>query len=140
MMEINTLEEYASLLKRGRDALRDTRYSMAHGLRRDIQKQRFGGNNAEGNTKFYRYCLSSFPMVCEHCGKPIRHPSAYNVSHILSRGSHPEMAHDPRNINILCPECHDAWEHTTTRGRMNPWFVAKNEKRIEQLKQEYNEE
>ena len=135
--EVNTMEEYEALLQRGIDALCDDRYHLEIHLRREIQKEKFGGNNAEGNAKFYAYCLHHKPLVCENCGKPIRNPSATNVSHILTRGAHPEMAFDPRNINILCWECHNAWEHKTTRWKLRMWFVEKNDRTIEQLKQEY---
>ena len=135
--EVNTREEYDALLQRGIDALCDDRYHLEIHLRREIQKERFGGNNAEGNAKFYAYCLRHKPLVCENCGVPIRHPSATNVSHILTRGAHPEMAFDPRNINILCWECHNAWEHKNTRWKLRMWLVEKNERTIEQLKQEY---
>lgn len=139
MKEITIREAYDALLKRGIDALCDERYHLEIGLRREIQRERFGGNNAEGNEKFYRYCLQHKPLVCEHCGKPIRHPSAYNVSHIFTRGAHPEMAFDCRNTNILCPECHEMWEHSTTRYRMNLWFLEKNARIMQTLKKEYNE-
>lgn len=111
---------------------------VANPTRRDIQRELFGGNNAEGNQKFYAFCIRHKSPICEHCGKPIPHPTAINVSHILTRGSHPEMAHDPRNVQMLCAGCHGLWEHTTTRSKMNPWFVEKTNKIIERLKQEYN--
>ena len=136
---ITTREEYDALLKRGIDCLYDKRYHLEIGLRREIQRERFGKNDAEGNAKFYAYCLKNLPLVCEHCGRPIRLPSAYNVSHIISRGSDARMSHDPRNVNILCVDCHFMFEHTTTRSRMNPLFVEKNERRKELLKKEYNE-
>ena len=135
--EVNTREEYDALLQRGIDALCDDRYHLEIHLRREIQKEKFGGNNAEGNAKFYAYCLRHKPLVCENCGVPIRHPSATNVSHILTRGAHPEMAFDPRNINILCWECHNAWEHKNTRWKLRMWFVEKNERTIEELKKEH---
>ena len=135
---VTTREDYDILLARGIDCLYDSRFTLEINLRRDIQKEKFGKNDDEGNAKFYAYCLHRFPMVCENCGKPIRHPWATNVSHILTRGAHPEMAHDPRNINILCAECHELWEHKTTRNRLRMWFVEKNERTIEQLKREYN--
>ena len=138
MVEITNREDYDALLKRGVDCLYDKRYHLEIGLRREIQREKFGKNDDEGNAKFYAYCIKHFPHVCENCGKPIEHPWATNVSHILSRGSHPEMAHDPRNVNILCWECHELWEHKTTRNRLNMWFVEKNERTIQMLKQEYN--
>ena len=135
--EVNTREEYEALLQRGIDALCDDRYHLEIGLRIAIQKEKFGRNDDVGNAKFYHYCLTHFPMVCENCGKPIRHPWATNVSHILTRGAHPRLSHDCRNINILCAECHSAWEHTTTRYKLRMWFVEKNERTIEELKREY---
>ena len=135
---VTTREDYDILLARGIDCLYDSRFTLEIGLRRDIQKERFGSNTVEDNSKFYAYCLHHFPMVCENCGKPIRQPSATNVSHILTRGAHPAMAHDPRNINILCWECHQLWEGKPTRDRLRLWFVEKNERTIEQLKREYN--
>lgn len=134
---VTTREDYDILLSKGIDCLYDTRFDLEIGLRRAIQKEKFGGNDDVGNAKFYHYCLTHFPMVCENCGKPIRYPWATNVSHILTRGAHPEMAHDPRNINILCAECHELWEHKTTRDRLRMWFVEKNERTIEELKKEY---
>ncbi len=138
MVEITNREDYDALLKRGIDCLYDKRYHLEIGLRREIQREKFGKNDDAGNALFYAYCIKHFPHVCENCGKPIEHPWATNVSHILTRGSHPEMAHDPRNVNILCWFCHSAWEHTTTRNYLNLWFLEKNARTIQQLKQEYN--
>lgn len=134
---VTTREDYDILLSKGIDCLYDPRFDLEIGLRIAIQKEKFGKNDDEGNAKFYHYCLTHFPMVCENCGKPIRYPWATNVSHILTRGAHPRLAHDPRNINILCAECHSAWEHTTTRYKLRLWFVEKNERTIEELKREY---
>lgn len=138
MVEITNREDYDALLKRGIDCLYDKRYHLEIGLRREIQREKFGKNDNEGNAKFYAYCIKHFPHVCENCGRPIPFPCATNVSHILTRGSHPEMAHDPRNVNILCGTCHELWEHAPTRFKLNPWLVEKNERTIKLLKQEYN--
>lgn len=132
---ISTREEYDYALKRGYDALHDERFALPIALRKSIQKERFGGNDEEGNEKFYRYCIEAFPHVCEECGKPIRHPSAFNVSHILTRGAHPDKAHDPRNINILCVECHARWENG---NRETMRIFARNQRTIQKLKQEYD--
>lgn len=136
--KIKTREEYDYALSRGFDALYDTRFHLPIALRKSIQKERFGGNDARGNEAFYKYCLYVYPHVCENCMKPIEKASAINVSHILSRGSNPAMAHDPRNVSILCARCHSLWEHATTRDEMRMSYVEKMERRIEQLKREYN--
>lgn len=133
---IETREEYDYVAKKGLfEPLVDDRFEIDHNVRTEIQKEKFGGNDAEGNEKFYKFCIYHLPMVCQECGKPIRNPSAINVSHILTRGAHPAMAHDPRNVNILCPEHHSMWEHATTRKTMR--IYDRNNERIELLKQEY---
>lgn len=139
MVEITNREDYDALLKRGIDCLYDKRYHLEIGLRREIQREKFGKNDDEGNAKFYAYCLHHFPHVCENCGKPIPHPWATNVSHILSRGAFAPLSHDCRNISILCWECHQKFEHKPTRVTMNPWYLEKVERRIEMLKKEYQD-
>lgn len=136
---VTTREDYDILLSKGIDCLYDPRFDLEIGLRIAIQKEKFGKNDDEGNAKFYHYCLTHFPMVCENCGKPIRYPWATNVSHILTRGAHPEMAHDPRNISILCAQCHELYEHSTTRDQLRMWYVEKTERIKEELKREYND-
>lgn len=133
---ITTREEYEYAVSRGYEPLLDARLPMDIHLREEIQRGLFGKNTMEDNAKFYRWCIEHKPNICEECGRPIRHIGAINVSHILSRGSHPECAHDPRNVNILCAEHHSQWEHSTTRKGMI--INAKNERTIELLKKEYN--
>ena len=134
---VTTREDYDILLSKGIDCLYDPRFDLEIGLRIAIQKEKFGKNDDEGNAKFYHYCLTHFPMVCENCGKPIRYPWATNVSHILTRGAHPEASHDPRNISILCAQCHELYEHSTTRDQLRMWYVEKTERVKEMLKKEY---
>ena len=133
---IHTREDFESAIKRGFNPLCEDAWKlpMSIDLRREIQREMFGKNNASGNQKFYKYCLEHKPLVCEECGCPINHPSAYNVSHILTRGAHPEMAHDPRNVNILCPKHHSSWENGDRHSML---IYNKNNRIIAQLKKEY---
>ena len=133
---ITTREEYDYVVSRGYEPLMDARFPMDIHLRVEIQKEKFGGNNAEGNAKFYKWCIEHKPNICEECGKPIRYASATNVSHILTRGAHPDKSHDCRNTNILCFDCHSKWEDATTRKDMK--IYEKNMRTIEMLKKEYN--
>lgn len=133
-MLIETRHEYDYCISRGIEPLADARFELPIALRKSIQKEKFGGNNAQGNEKFYKFCIRHLPHQCEECLKPIEHPTAVNVSHILSRGAHPEMAHDIRNVNFLCFEHHAKWENGD-RKSMRIW--AKNERTIEKLKHEY---
>ena len=133
---IHTREDFESAIKRGFNPLCEDawRLPMAIDLRREIQREMFGKHNAQGNARFYKYIIDHKPHVCEECGRPIRYPSAINVSHILSRGAHPELSFDPRDVNMLCPEHHSQWENGD-REAMRIW--EKNKKIIEKLKKEY---
>lgn len=117
------------------DLLRD---GMPHPLRVDMQRSLFGeGHTPAENERFYRWVWEHKTHICEECMKPLNEYSAVYVSHILTRGAHPEIAHDPRNTNILCFRCHGIWENGARR-RMR--IYAGNAERIEQLKKEYYNE
>lgn len=57
------------------------------------------------------------PHTCEECQRslPINPPPKIYFSHLLSKGAHPDLRHDPMNIVLHCPPCHRAWE---TSGKM----------------------
>lgn len=108
---------------------------MAIELRKAIQTELFGqGHTPQENEKFYKWVWAHKPHYCEETMKPLHEYSAVYVSHILTRGAYPEMAHDPRNCNILCFEMHNRWEN---KDRQNMRIYAKNQKTIEMLKREY---
>lgn len=142
MMEqipINTKEEYQEAVKRGFEPLLDMRFKMAIRLRVGIQTELFGRGRIDtmrANEKFFRWVWNHKPHYCEETMKPLKTYSAVYCSHILTRGAFPEMATDPRNINLLCPEMHNRWENGD-RERMRIYW--KNKETIELLKQEYNE-
>ena len=85
---------------------------MDMALRAEIQNDLFAGDM----NKFYRYCWHSRPHVCEETMQPLNAYSAVHISHILSRGAHPEMAFDPRNVNILSFPAHQTWETGNRKG------------------------
>lgn len=134
---IETREEYEYCKERGYEPLRDARFPMSHELRLELQREFFGrGNNEENNLRFYKRAWEvAEPKVCENCGRPLYKYASWSVSHILSRGAHPELAYDLRNFNLLCYSCHCAWELPTTRKEMT--IYNKNEKTIKLLKDEY---
>lgn len=138
---ITTREEYDLVTSRGYEPLIDERFFvLEHGLRVALQREIFGhsltsrGNIMQANERFFRWVWAHKPHICEETMRPLREYSAVYCSHILTRGAYPEMAHDPRNINILCFEAHNKWENGD-RQRMR--IYAKNEVTIEKLKQEY---
>lgn len=138
---ITTREEYDLVTSRGYEPLIDERFFvLEHGLRVALQREIFGhsltsrGNIMQANERFFRWVWAHKPHICEETMRPLREYSAVYCSHILTRGAYPEMAHDPRNINILCFEAHNRWENGD-RHRMR--IYAKNQVTIEKLKQEY---
>lgn len=137
-VEIGTRAEYDYCVSRGYEPLIDRRFVMAHTLRVSVQRELFGnGHSAAENEKFYRWCWEHYPHICSETMRPLRGYSAVYVSHILTRGAHPEMAHDPRNINILSFEAHNRWENG---DRENMRIYRSNMLLIEELKREYGSE
>lgn len=138
MMEpivIDTRELYDYARKRGYEPLIDRRFAVEINLRVSIQRELFGtGHTPEDNESFYRWCWDHYPHICEETMRPLRQFSATYVSHILTRGAYPEMAHDPRNVNILCFEMHNKWENG---DRENMRIYRRNLLTIMQLKNEY---
>lgn len=140
---ITKREEYDLVVSRGIEPLIDTRYfTLDINLRIAIQREIFGhcisgrGNIMQANERFFRWVWAHKAHICEETMRPLRSYSAVYCSHILTRGAYPEMAHDPRNINILCFESHNRWENG---DRENMRIYQKNLRTIELLKTEYNQ-
>lgn len=132
---IETREQYDCCLARGIEPLIDRRFAVDLRLRVSIQRELFGaGHTPEENERFYRWCWAHKPHRCEECMKPLPEYSAVYVSHIKSRGAEPEMAHDPRNTNILCFRHHSQWENG---NRESMRIYLRNQSQIEKLNYEY---
>lgn len=134
--------EYDYIVSRGLEPLIDARFKMAIPLRVEVQREKFGhcvfgrGENIQlTNARFFRWIWEHKPHYCEECMRPLREYSATYCSHILTRGAHPEMAHDPRNINILCFKHHNQWEDAIKRKQMR--IYEKNCRTIEELRKDY---
>lgn len=132
---IETMADYDYIRRRGFEPLTDPRFPMSIELRKQVQERLFGkGHTSAENEKFYRWCWAHKPHICEETLRQLSNYSAVYVSHILTRGAHPAMAHDPRNINILCADAHAKWEN----GRKDEMRIFdRNKKIIEMLKKEY---
>lgn len=132
---IDTRELYDFARKRGYEPLVDRRFAVEINLRVSIQRELFGrGHTPEENERFYRFCWYHYPHVCSETMRPLHQYSAAYVSHIMTRGAHPDLAHDPRNVNILSVEMHNRWENG---DRQNMRIYRANQLTIEQLKKEY---
>ena len=139
MNEILKIEDwdcYQYAKKRGYEPLIDRRFGMDINTRIEIQQHLFGeGHSPEENERFYRYCWDIYTQVCSECMKPLRQYSAVYISHILSRGAFTDCAHDVRNINILCFDCHQRWENG---DRKSMRIYSRNMRIINDLKRDYN--
>ena len=54
---------------------------------------------------------------CAVCGQRIRWDQKPIVDHIKNRRQHPELAHDPRNLQVVCHACNTrkaAWAELST--------------------------
>lgn len=135
---ITERREYDYCVDRGFNPLIDTRnFSMDIKLRVAIQQELFGRGIRDtmvANERFFRWVWAHKPHICEETMRPLRHYSAVYCSHILTRGAFPEMATDPRNINLLCFEQHNRWENG---DRENMRIYPGNMATIELLKNEY---
>lgn len=135
-IRIEDLECYEYAKKKGYEPLSDIRFEMDINLRLDIQRRLFGtGHSPAENERFYRFCWDVYPHYCQECMKPLREYSSTYISHIKTRGSHPELAHDCRNVNILCFECHSKWENGNKKQMR---IYPKNQRIIRELYKEYN--
>lgn len=123
-IRVQNQSEYYSLIAKGVKPLTDfILIEMNIRLRVSLQFEMFGesfsrrGNVIKANQRYYEWCWQNSQKICENCMKPLYSNrnientySAVHISHILSRSNCPEMAHDPRNKNILCAKCHAKWE------------------------------
>lgn len=140
---LTTKPEYDLVVSRGFQPLLSNRFfRLDIKLREAIQKQMFGhcitGRGSDimaANDRFFHWVWEHKPHICEECMKPLYRYSAVYCSHILTRGAHPEMAHDPRNINILCFNHHNQWENGN-RERMR--IYPANQRIIKELMEDYN--
>lgn len=135
-------EEYDYCTNRGFEPLLDiVNFKMDISLRIEVQKEIFGhtilgrGNIPQGNDRFFRWVWSKKKHYCEETMRPLGDAfRAIFCSHILTRGANPDIAHDPRNINILCADMHHKWEEGNRREMR---IYPANVKIIELLKSEY---
>ena len=132
MIEIDSLDAYNYAVGRGYEPLLDARFSVEIHLRIQIQADLFG--DLAEHEKFYRWVWDRKPHICEETMRPLHDYSAVHISHILTKGAFPEMAHDPRNVNIFCLAAHNRWEFG---DRTAMRVYRKNLEIIQQLRNEY---
>lgn len=141
-IKIDTVEEYNYVKSRGFEPLLYNKYFRVDiKLREQLQRAIFGncvtgrGDIMAANERFFRWIWNNKPHYCEECYAPLREYSAVYCSHILSRGAHPDIAWDARNINILCHRHHEQWE---VGNRKSMRIYPGNQRIIRELLEDYN--
>lgn len=60
---------------------------------------------------FFQEIWEDRPHQCENCGVSLPEPArTYYFSHIKSKGAHPSLRYDKDNVQLLCYECHYAYD------------------------------
>lgn len=139
---IDNIDRYLDLINEGYNPLfQYRRFAIKFDLRIYIQDGLFGksalgkGDTLIANQKYYEWCFKNKLQICEECCKPLKNYWAGFVSHIYTRGSSPEMAHDPRNSRLLCEDCHPLAEDDDTHSGMKIYSADQIIKEI--LRYEY---
>lgn len=142
MMEkihITDREEYEYVISRGYQPLLDHRFfTVEFSLRLDLQRELFPQYSRENNQRFYRWVWDNWPdqdRKCQETGIPIEKYNAGHISHLITRGAHPEMAYDGRNVNLLIRQAHEKWERKKAIETMVIW--PENQKRMIAMFQDY---
>jgi len=122
----------------GLEPLIHSSFDIAFPLRIELQKELFPKYSRENNKRFYRWYWDNYPKQrkCEETGQYLFQFSPCFISHILSRGAHPEMAYDARNINLLSFNAHQQWGDSFWRKSMK--IFKQNEMTIQKLRDDYN--
>jgi hypothetical protein len=145
-MEIATKEEFFYCLNYNINPLFWNRIIKVNiTLRIELQNEIFKPHLGieQANNRYYQYCYENSLKVCVNCGMPSNYLKndeeitqiAKNVSHIITRGSNPNMAFDLRNHNILCFKCHSKWESEKNKEML---IYYDNKVIIKELREDYN--
>jgi len=86
--------------------------------------------------EWYKEQWNKSSKRCMECGLLIRHFSPMFISHIITKGSFPQLRHHPENCMIYCMNCHQTWEFGD-RKKMRTYDQA--QEIAERLKREYYE-
>lgn len=85
---------------------------------------------------YFKSQWERLPHFCLECGIELPGYSASFISHILSKGAHPALRHDPDNSQILCFSHHQQWDFGN-RKIMKIW--AGNKKIVQRLLKKHYE-
>lgn len=89
------------------------------------------------DTAFYNEIWAERNHSCEECGRNLGDTwKRYMFSHLITKGAHPDLRYDKRNIVLKCLECHNRWENG---DRRNMRVFARYRDTISQMLKESSE-
>lgn len=99
-----------------------------------IQYRRKRTGEAEVFEKIMEEAIKASPALrCACCSCRIWEAGPGNFSHLLAKSTYPSLRLDPRNIWIVCLDCHHDWDF----GNRNQIKFKAKRKRAAELKLEY---
>lgn len=76
-----------------------------------------GKEQMDRDTAFYEEIWNERPHSCEECGCNLGDNwKRYMFSHLITKGAHPELRYDKRNISLSCLPCHTRYETGDRKG------------------------
>lgn len=137
MIKVQSKTDYEYYRGMGFIPLASLIFDIDFKLRIDLQYELFGETRPENDIKFYKYAFHVKPQICEETDQPLYYYNAKYVSHILTRGAHPTIRHDLRNVNLVIPQIHTIWENEIESQIKDLKIYYRNEQIINILKNEY---
>lgn len=136
-ISISGRDQYDYAKSRGYEPLLSLDFHVEFDLRIEIQREMFPKYSRANNMKFYRWIWDNWPRerLCEETLQPLHEYSSCFISHIYSRGAHPEMAYDSRNVNLLSKQAHARWEDSFKRKSMR--IYHRNSMTMDELIKDY---
>jgi len=97
-----------------------------------LKKQSSKGKvNQREDSKLRAIIVERDKSTCQWCNKKLEGRNCH-MSHVYSKGAHPELRHDPMNVKILCYHCHmQRWHKDPLVAK--DWFKSKFPDRYEYL-------
>lgn len=70
-----------------------------------------------GEAKMFFDIWNERPHVCNNCGTHLGHDArTFHFSHIKPKSTYPELRLDKNNIQLLCYDCHYAYDFRGTEA------------------------
>lgn len=96
-----------------------------------------GKRKKTGERKFFELLWEERKHRCGVCDKRLHWFNVTYFAHIIGKGAEPKLRLEKDNIEILCYDCHQTFDHATHKAKEDERFDFLFKKK-ELLKQKYN--